>query len=270
MSSVTVCVRVRPNIAGDAAACLSVPNDESNQIDVLFPNSGSNGQSSAATFQFDHVFSRVTQREIFDKLLHSMIDDAMKGYNMTLFTYGQTGSGKTYTIQGIGRDEECGIVPRTVERLFEIAQNTLEGQQIAIHFSCLEIYQEKLRDLLVPSLNRNDKRLQNMRIRQNLDSSVWVEGLSEVRLHSIVDFDRNISSALKRRATGAHAMNAESSRSHLLNIFNVVQSRMIPSGGDDPATHSTISEVFLTSKIYLVDLAGSEMVRKTEASGTRL
>ena len=54
--------------------------------------------------------------------------------------------------------------------------------------------------------------------------------------------------ALKKRASGSHAMNLESSRSHLVCIMNLRQSR--PHAGQR-----------ISSKIHLIDLAGSEMVR---------
>ncbi len=48
------------------------------------------------------------------------MDEAIRGFNGTIFAYGQSGSGKTYTMTGgAERYEERGIIPRTIRYLFE-------------------------------------------------------------------------------------------------------------------------------------------------------
>lgn len=70
----------------------------------------------------------------------------MQGYNSTLFVYGQTGTGKTYTMSGTNHEE--GIMQRSARLL----QHKLEGEpkvdNFSIRMSYIEIYNEKVRDLL--------------------------------------------------------------------------------------------------------------------------
>lgn len=159
------------------------------------------GRSEKHSFIFDCILlPSSTQEEVYDKIL-PLIKDTMEGYNGTIFTYGQTGSGlfflcfvdfltsdlwnglnsigKTYTMHGIeGRSEEEGIIPRTIQTLFQLIEQSTKVKA-SFSVSCLEIYQEKLFDLL----SENSSRLPNsdipLRIRQTAVGSVWVEGLIE-------------------------------------------------------------------------------------------
>lgn len=72
-------------------------------------------------FTFDQVFhQRSTQNDIFE-LVSPLIQSAMDGYNVCIFAYGQTGSGKTFTMDGV--PDEIGIIPRTVDLLFNCIGN---------------------------------------------------------------------------------------------------------------------------------------------------
>ena len=127
-------------------------------------------------FSLEGVFGTdSTQKFVFDTLVQPMVLDAMKGYNMTLFTFGQTGSGKTFTMSGIiGSPCDKGIISRTAETLYSF-------DKCKVKLSCMEIYQEKLFDLLIPSSGR-DHRLKShgqIRIRQQKSGEVWVQGLTE-------------------------------------------------------------------------------------------
>ena len=64
-------------------------------------------------------------------------------------TYGQTGSGKTFTV--FGDNEEPGIVPRLLIALFEkisTLRQEFPTNDYHVEVSMLEIYNEKVRDLL--------------------------------------------------------------------------------------------------------------------------
>ena len=138
-----------------------------------------------------------------------------------------------------------------------------------IKLAILEVYQEQLKDLIgspgsgnfissTSSSNRDSNMSssiaagisqQTLRIREQIDGTVWVEGLTEVVVSTPVDFNRLLMNALKRRVVGAHAMNDTSSRSHFCCILNVHQ-----------VFHAT--GVKINSKIHFIDLAGSEMVSR--------
>jgi hypothetical protein len=115
----------------------------------------------------------------------------------------------------------------------------------------LEVYQEQLKDLLsvaISSVGPHQQQSQSLRIREQMDGTVWVEGLSEMIVSNAADFSQLLSNALKRRVVGSHSMNDTSSRSHFCCIISILQ-----------VMHAT--GVKINSKIHFIDLAGSEMVR---------
>ena len=74
------------------------------------------------------------------------------GYNATIFAYGQTGTGKTYTMEGDIQDEvKKGIIPRSVEKLFDGVAEADENIEFTFKVNYIEIYMEKIRDLLDPN-----------------------------------------------------------------------------------------------------------------------
>ena len=73
-------------------------------------------------------------------------------YNVCIFAYGQTGGGKSYTMMGKPGDEnEMGIIPRLCNDLFgRIAANTDKNVEYSVEVSYMEIYCERVKDLLNP------------------------------------------------------------------------------------------------------------------------
>ncbi|KFP92631.1 Kinesin-like KIF13B, partial [Apaloderma vittatum] len=75
------------------------------------------------------------------------LQNAFEGYNACIFAYGQTGSGKSYTMMGTA--DQPGLIPRLCSGLFERAQKEEnEEQSFKVEVSYMEIYNEKVRDLL--------------------------------------------------------------------------------------------------------------------------
>jgi hypothetical protein len=305
-SRVKVACRIRPEIDHTTGTGVISTSKEDRCVELL--NGGKEPKlcfpsADRITFTVDNVFDQTsTQSELFASIARPLIEEAFRGFNCTLFSYGQTGSGKTYTLQGKQQSQTAvmnaeeyeatrGIVPRTAEAIFkkikEItfpgngedvtmmnevkdgeSKDTIPGVIVEVGLSVMEIYQERLRDLLDKGVATNGASSwnaaegsvagsTNLRIREKIGGSVWVEGLTETIVSDEEAFANALSTALKKRVTGSHAMNSESSRSHLVNIINIRQSH--------PATGQRIF-----SKIHLIDLAGSEMVRKTDASGQRM
>ena len=88
------------------------------------------------------------QAKVFNDLGRSVLDNAWKGSNASLFAYGQTGSGKSYSVFGYGNNK--GIVPLFAEALFQdIEKKKGSGATYEMTFSMLEIYNEDARDLLI-------------------------------------------------------------------------------------------------------------------------
>ena len=100
-------------------------------------------------FFFDYVYgSDSHQLDIFEETAKPILESVIQGYNGTIFAYGQTGTGKTHTMAGVESDEELkGIIPRTIQYVFDKIKET-SGQEFLVRVSFIEIYMEKVKDLL--------------------------------------------------------------------------------------------------------------------------
>ena len=109
------------------------------------------------SFNFDYIFpSGSDQATVFNYVALPLVNEVLAGYNCTLFAYGQTGSGKTYSMEGVIKDgndrSEEGLIPRMVRELFDrIISEESSKFEYTLRVSFVEIYNEKLRDLLQPN-----------------------------------------------------------------------------------------------------------------------
>ncbi|KAF9452579.1 kinesin-domain-containing protein [Macrolepiota fuliginosa MF-IS2] len=82
--------------------------------------------SGSSLYTFSHIFPpETTQSDFFTKTTLPLVHDALQGQNGLLFTYGVTNSGKTYTVQGGNTQGSAGILPRTLDVIF----NSIDGLQ---------------------------------------------------------------------------------------------------------------------------------------------
>nr|XP_016940805.1 kinesin-like protein KIF13A isoform X11 [Drosophila suzukii] len=215
------------------------------------------------TFAFDHCFYSLnpednnfaSQETVFDAVGRGILDNAFQGYNACIFAYGQTGSGKSYTM--MGSQESKGIIPRLCDLLFSaIANKSTPELMYKVEVSYMEIYNEKVHDLLDPKPNK-----QSLKVREHNVMGPYVDGLSQLAVTSYQDIDNLMTEGNKSRTVAATNMNAESSRSHA--VFSVVLTQILT----DQATGVSGEKV---SRMSLVDLAGSERAVKTGAVGDRL
>jgi kinesin family protein 5 len=192
------------------------------------------------------------QSDVFDYSIRSTVDDILNGYNGTVFAYGQTGAGKSYTMMGSNIDDEegKGIIPRIVEQIFTSMMASPGNIEFTIRVSYMEIYMERIRDLLNPA---ND----NLPVHEEKNRGVYVKGLLEVYVSSVDEVYEVLRRGGNARAVAATNMNQESSRSHSIFVVTITQK--------DVNTGS-----LKTGQLFLVDLAGSEKVGKTGASGQTL
>ncbi|KAL8902846.1 MAG: hypothetical protein Q9207_004335 [Kuettlingeria erythrocarpa] len=208
---------------------------------------------AGGAFTFDRVFdTRSRQTDVFDFSIRSTVDDILNGYNGTVFAYGQTGAGKSYTMMGADIDdqEQKGIIPRIVEQMFESILRSPGNIEYTVRVSYMEIYMERIRDLLVP---QND----NLPVHEEKSRGVYVKGLLEIYVSSVQEVYEVMRRGGAARATAATNMNQESSRSHSIFVVTITQKNV--------ETGSAKS-----GQLFLVDLAGSEKVGKTGASGQTL
>ena len=192
------------------------------------------------------------QTDIFEFSIRSTVDDILNGYNGTVFAYGQTGAGKSYTMMGSDIEDEQGkgVIPRIVEQIFASILVSPSNIEYTVRVSYMEIYMERIRDLLVP---HND----NLPVHEEKSKGVYVKGLLEVYVSSVEEVLEVMRRGGAARAVAATNMNQESSRSHSIFVITVTQKNV------ETGTAKS-------GQLFLVDLAGSEKVGKTGASGQTL
>ncbi|KAK2112991.1 kinesin-like protein kif13a [Saguinus oedipus] len=157
----------------------------------------------------------------------------------------------------MGHAEQLGLIPRLCCALFKrISLEQNESQTFKVEVSYMEIYNEKVRDLLDPKGSR-----QSLKVREHKVLGPYVDGLSQLAVTSFEDIESLMSEGNKSRTVAATNMNEESSRSHA--VFNIIITQTLY----DLQSGNSGEKV---SKVSLVDLAGSERVSKTGAAGERL
>jgi len=194
---------------------------------------------------------------VFEDLGKGVLGAASEGYNACIFAYGQTGSGKTHTM--MGQHENEGLIPRICEGLFQhIHKCEDEGMSFRTEVSYLEIYNEKVRDLLRPH-NKRGASAFSLKVREHPKEGPYVQGLSKHLVNDYQAVEALMAQGNSVRTTAATNMNDTSSRSHAIFTLSYTQAKFY---------HDMPSET--TSKINLVDLAGSERADATGATGVRL
>ena len=165
-----------------------------------------------------------SQEQCFNKLAKSTVDSVVEGYNCTIFAFGQTGSGKTYTMFGpdnYARVEELGIIPRSVNYMFDLLDSAKNIMKYQISLSICEVYKEMLRDLLIgKDQKKNRKRLEIL----SAGKDVRVKNLTELPCKSVGDILKFIVLAQSNRAKHTtDFIGHDSSRSHCVVMISVTQ-----------------------------------------------
>ncbi|XP_073708249.1 kinesin-like protein KIF1A isoform X2 [Garra rufa] len=262
-ASVKVAVRVRPfNSREMSKESKCIIQMSGNTTTIINPKAPKENKS----FNFDYSYwshtspediNYASQQQVYRDIGEEMLLHAFEGYNVCIFAYGQTGAGKSYTMMGRQEKDQQGIIPLLCEDLFTKINdsNTHNNMSYSVEVSYMEIYCERVRDLL------NPKNKGNLRVREHPLLGPYVEDLSKLAVTSYNDIQDLMDSGNKARTVAATNMNETSSRSHA--VFNIIftQKRF------DSETDNTSEKV---SKISLVDLAGSERADSTGAKGTRL
>lgn len=244
--SIQVCCRFRPQNQQERASngkiCFQVPDTTT----VHVPNTDH-------TFVFDRVFRwDAAQKEVYDYAAKPIINAVLRGFNGTVFAYGQTASGKTYTMEGPDIEDKVyqGVIPRMVWSIFDGIYNADEHIEFLVKVSIVEIYNERIRDLLDPKKD-------NLKVHEDKACGIFIGDVTQ----SYVGCEQEIFDAMRaghyNRSVAITNMNEHSSRSHLVFMLTVEQKNL----------HDRSVKV---GKLHLVDLAGSEKVSKTGSSGERL
>uniref|UniRef100_A0A8C2D5E6 plus-end-directed kinesin ATPase n=1 Tax=Cyprinus carpio TaxID=7962 RepID=A0A8C2D5E6_CYPCA len=250
-ASVKVAVRVRPfNSREMSKESKCIIQMSGNTTTIINPKAPKETKS----FNFDYSYwshttpediNYASQQQVFRDIGEEMLLHAFEGYNVCIFAYGQTGAGKSYTMMGKQEKDQQGIIPLLCEDLFTKINdnNTDNNMSYSVEVSYMEIYCERVRDLL------NPKNKGNLRVREHPLLGPYVEDLSKLAVTSYNDIQDLMDSGNKARTVAATNMNETSSRSHA--VFNIIFTQK----RHDSDTDNTSEKV---SKISLVDLAGSE------------
>ena len=268
--SVQVGVRVRPFNArekkSESECIISMPGGNQTRI--------RDEKGKEKIYTFDHSFwshdgyktlddgylspedeKYADQKMIFDTVGQQVLDNAWQGYHCCLFAYGQTGSGKSYSMVGYGANK--GIVPISCDEIFKrINQNQEKDKIYEVQVSMLEIYNEKVQDLLIPP---NKRPSGGLRIRESKVLGIFVEGLTKYPVTSYEEINKKMDEGYNNRTIGSTLMNATSSRAHTIITIEFRQITVFAKKKSEKL-----------SMINLVDLAGSERTGLTGATGDRL
>ena len=125
------------------------------------------------------------QEDIYNSFGEEFLDHNFDGYHTCIFAYGQTGSGKSYTM--MGTPDQPGLIPRTCEGLFQRMESEQSSSiTYSVHVSYFEVYNEHVRDLLVPRTNP----AQYLKIRESKAEGVYVQNLTDEPVKSYADVER--------------------------------------------------------------------------------
>ena len=195
----------------------------------------------------------------------------MEGYHGTVFAYGMTGTGKTFSMQGTATNP--GVIPLAITDIFSYIRET-PHREFLLRVSYLEIYNEKLNDLLAgPVVGMGGQSGQDeIKLREDSKRGVYATPLKEEIVQSPTQLLRVISRGDQARRVAGTQFNSRSSRSHAV-VQIVVESReRAPGSGLAGDKRSAIVPGGVrVSTLSLIDLAGSEKAaddkeRRTEGS----
>ncbi|XP_041865934.1 uncharacterized protein kif16bb isoform X2 [Melanotaenia boesemani] len=267
MSSVRVAVRVRPlNKREQQISSKKIIQMEGNRTSIYKPLAfgGDKLEDGVKTFSYDYSYDSsdkgsptfVSQEKLFQDLGSEVLKAAFKGFNACMFAYGQTGSGKSYTM--MGDEEDKGLIPRICEGLFLELSHRSKSEAVSFRTeaSYLEIYNERVQDLLKRSPSTDNA---GLKVREHPKDGPYVENLSKHVVHNHSDMEDLICRGDANRTKASTGMNDFSSRSHAIFTIKFTQKCF-----NMEFPHETLS------KIHLVDLAGSERANATHTTGIRL
>lgn len=240
--NIRVYCRVRPMNEREKA-------DKDNLSVISFPGDGelliqNPEKKTSHAFEFEKIFDpKQQQADVFAEV-GDLVISVLDGYNVCLFAYGQTGSGKTHTMQGPAEDP--GVNIRALTKLFEVAQERYPDIKYEIKITLLEIYNEKIQDLL----GEKGRVLKAVQGQYGME----VQDLTMVPVSNEKEVLATLRRGSKNRSVTATNMNDVSSRSHLILSVYVMARNQI-SGKDT------------MGKMHLIDLAGSERVGRSGVTG---
>ena len=286
MDALRVAVRIRPEDTIETDRCLVIPEhaegNSSSKISIIKDKTnkendrGGVGITSPSnttnTYEFDRIFgTESTQSQVFE-YVQPLVDECLKGFNVTIFAFGMTGSGKTHTISG-DLNGDMGILPRAVNHVFDSLRKTSCSHSESVSMVCLtyvELYNNHLNDLLCP-VGSIDGDATNLKIHEHPKRGIYLTGSKGIRtpVTSPEECMQLIQKGNRFRATGSTNLNDRSSRSHTVISLEIITRDLHSenSGNSENLSSDKDKSIISVGKLNLVDLAGSERVKLSGASG---
>lgn len=211
---------------------------------------------------------------VYDAAAKRLVRRVMEGYHGTVFAYGMTGTGKTFSMQGTATNP--GVIPLAITDIFSYIRET-PHREFLLRVSYLEIYNEKIHDLLAGPVGANGQPgpQEEIKLREDSKRGVYATPLKEEIVQSPTQLLRVIARGDNARRVAGTQFNARSSRSHAV-VQIVVESRERAPGGatgsiKEHKRSAIIPGGVRVSTLSLIDLAGSEKAaedkeRRTEGS----
>ncbi|KAF1780601.1 Kinesin-like protein [Phytophthora cactorum] len=224
-----------------------------------------------SSYSFDYLYPPATQTQtVYNETVKDAIMAATEGYHSSVFLYGQTGTGKTYTMQG-GRGDP-GIIQLGVQDIFDhIARHP--SMEFLLRFSYLEIYNERIHDLLAAGA-KSDIKIYDVHNRAAAGSGntrdgfvtkdVVIKGLREEIVLSTEHVLSLVEVGNLHRHMATTESNDQSSRSHV--VFRMVIESQAKRSSRDRGEVTPVRSATLN----IIDLAGSESVRLANTTGQAL
>ncbi|KAK5627490.1 hypothetical protein RRF57_003205 [Xylaria bambusicola] len=196
-------------------------------------------------FNFERVFDeKCSNGDVFDEI-SQLVQSVMDGKKVCIFCYGQTGSGKTFTMSKRQGDGDDGVIPRTQGMIFsEIERLKTLGWEYTVEGSYLEVYQDKLYDLLASRHSKPEPLTVDP-----IGDELKIKGHDFTLLNDARDLDEMIRVADNNRHVAATVKNDRSSRSHSILVLKINGIKKDENGETIRTRKGTLN---------LIDLAGSE------------
>jgi hypothetical protein len=295
---VWVAVRARPQLVSDENFVLS-PN--------CITATGGDSTKDDDAFFFDRVFdASAGQFEVWSHIQPQLMRCMLRREHACLFAYGQTGSGKTHTMFGNPDVEnEEGVAFRTIKNLRDLLLREAGDRALpAVDFSFLEVYNEKIHDLLdaqrLCELSEERVMLEaggKYNAPKFAAESYVVANVKRVSCdveHLVDQVGNLLQEGAASRMVGKTVFNPRSSRSHAIATLHIDWKRAAspsnaPHLGDANSSevdseqpieaeqsslvatpHLQVSRHAEETRLYLVDLAGSERAGQYALSAGQL
>ncbi|KLJ08879.1 centromeric protein E [Blastomyces silverae] len=258
--NVLVSVRVRP----DTSSGENSKSDEEWMVDGRRSLISHRGKESG-----DYFYAHDNNARVYDSCAKRLVRRVMEGYHGTVFAYGMTGTGKTFSMQGTATSP--GVIPLAITDIFSYIRET-PHREFLLRVSYLEIYNEKIHDLLSPppsGTGPGAPQQEEIKLREDSKRGVYASPLKEEIVQSPTQLLRVIARGDHARRTGSTQFNARSSRSHAV-VQIVVESReRVPAGNSSQEKRTAIAPGGVrVSTLSLIDLAGSERAAENKERRT--